>query len=82
MEAVLDETLTYVEYQKSFDSITIQKKYAPGLAVFGDRSRFVQAFLNIIINASDAMNGNGVLTLTSRQEEVGWVIIEIHTRWS
>jgi PAS domain S-box-containing protein len=78
VEAVLDETLTYVEYQKSFDGITIQKKYTPGLAVYGDRSRFVQAFLNIIINASDAMNGKGVLTLTSRQDAPGSVIIEIN----
>jgi two-component system, NtrC family, sensor kinase len=77
VESLLDETLTYVEYQKSFDGITIRKNYTPGLAVYGDRSRFVQAFLNIIINASDAMNGAGTLTLTSRQEERGWVIIEI-----
>jgi PAS domain S-box-containing protein len=78
VDAVLDETLTYVEYQKSFDGITIEKKYTPGLSVYGDRSRFVQAFLNIIINASDAMSGKGVLALTSRQDEAGWVIVEIN----
>ena len=77
VDAVLDETLTYVEYQKSFDAVTVHKRYCPGLSVYGDRSRFVQAFLNVIINASDAMNGNGVLTLTSRQEEPGWVIVEV-----
>jgi signal transduction histidine kinase len=78
VEAVLEETLTYVEYQKSFNDITIQKNYTPGLVIYGDRSRFVQAFLNIIINASDAMNGKGVLTLTSRKEELGWTIVEIN----
>jgi two-component system NtrC family sensor kinase len=78
VEAILDETLTYVEYQKSFDAIAVRKNYKPGMSIYGDRSRFVQAFLNIIINASDAMNGKGVLTLTSRQEEPGWAIIEIN----
>jgi signal transduction histidine kinase len=77
VDAVLDETLTYVEYQKSFDAVIVKKQYTSGLSAYGDRSRFVQAFLNIIINASDAMNGSGELTLTSRQEEPGWVIIEI-----
>jgi signal transduction histidine kinase len=77
VDSVLDETLTYVEYQKSFDAITLKKQYTPGLSAYGDRSRFVQAFLNIIINASDAMNGSGELTLKSRQDEAGWVIVEI-----
>jgi PAS domain S-box-containing protein len=78
VEAVLEETLTYVAYQKSFDGIIIKKNFKPGLAIYGDRSRFVQAFLNIIINATDAMNGKGVLTMTSRKEELGWTIIEIN----
>ena len=77
VEAVLEETLTYVEYQKSFNDITLSKNFTPGLVIYGDRSRFVQAFLNIIINATDAMNGKGVLTLNSRKEELGWTIVEI-----
>jgi signal transduction histidine kinase len=82
IEAVLEETLTYVEYQKSFAEITINRNYAPGLVIYGDRSRFVQAFLNIIINASDAMNGKGVLTLTSRKEELGWAVVEVNDNGS
>jgi PAS domain S-box-containing protein len=78
VEAILEETLLYAEYQKSFAKVTIQKNYTPGLMIYGDRSRFVQAFLNIIINAFDAMDDKGVLTLTSRREELGWAIIEIN----
>ena len=78
VEAILNETLTYVEYQNSFDSITIEKQYQPDLVIYGDRSRFVQVFLNIISNASDAMNGTGVLTLKSRPEDKGAVVVEIN----
>jgi len=61
--AVLDETLTYVDYQNSFDNITVNKCYNKELLVFGDRSRFVQIFLNLITNAADAMEGEGTLTI-------------------
>jgi signal transduction histidine kinase len=77
VDSVLDETLAFVAYQKSFDSITIEKKYEPGLVIYGDRSRFVQAFLNIFLNAADAMKGSGVLIIKSRQDGLGWVIVEI-----
>jgi PAS domain S-box-containing protein len=75
---VLDETLTYVEYQNIFDAIRVEKLYEEGLLVFGDRSRFVQIFLNIILNAADAMNGRGTLTLTTKSEEHSQVLVEIH----
>ncbi len=75
--AVLDETLTYSAYQNSFDTIEIIKHYTPGLSIFGDRSRFVQVFLNIITNAADAMNGKGVLTISIVQSSLGGTRIEI-----
>ena len=76
---ILDETLTYVEYQNIFDAIKVEKVYEDGLLVYGDRSRFVQIFLNIILNAADAMNGRGVLTLTTKSEEHSReVLVEIH----
>ena len=75
---ILDETLTHVEYQNIFDAITVEKDYQNGLVVFGDRSRFVQIFLTIILNAADAMAGRGVLRLTTRAEKESQVLVEIH----
>jgi Signal transduction histidine kinase regulating C4-dicarboxylate transport system len=77
VQKILDETLTYVEYQNSFDAITIEKKYQEGLAIFGDQSRFVQVFLNIITNASDAMNGKGNLRIKTWSDDPEWVVVEI-----
>ena len=45
---ILEETLSYVNYQNIFDNIVLTKKYTDGLFVYGDRSRFVQIFLNLI----------------------------------
>jgi len=78
---ILDETLTYVEYQNIFDAIRVEKNYEEGLLVYGERSRFVQIFLNIIINAADAMNGSGTLRLSSRTDDADneqMALIEIH----
>jgi len=74
---VLDETLTYVEYQNIFDTISIIKEYGEGLEVFGDRSRFVQIFLNIITNAADAMAGRGSLTLSTAPYGQQYVLAQI-----
>ncbi len=75
---VLDETLTYVDYQNSFDNITINKQYNEELSVFGDRSRFVQIFLNLITNAADAMEGNGTLTISTSQNQASSTLVEIN----
>ncbi|MBD3317686.1 MAG: two-component sensor histidine kinase, partial [Chitinivibrionales bacterium] len=39
----------------------------PGVLVFGDRSRYVQVLLNLVVNAADAMEGHGTLTLTTER---------------
>jgi|GEM_PF-1311404 len=75
---ILDETLTYVEYQNIFDNITVQKRYEKELLVYGDRSRFVQVFLNLITNAADAMSGKGLLTIVTRQASSSSTLIEIN----
>jgi len=75
---ILDETLTYVEYQHTFDNIRVIKNYQPDLEVFGDRSRFVQVFLNIITNAADAMDGRGNLRLTTTEAEPDFSIVEVN----
>jgi signal transduction histidine kinase len=64
---IIDETLTYVEYQNLFDDITVEKHYQPDAQVYGDRSRYVQVFLNLITNAADAMAGRGTLAITTEK---------------
>jgi signal transduction histidine kinase len=74
---ILDETLSYVNYQNIFDNITVEKKYKDDLFVYGDRSRFVQIFLNLITNAADAMEGKGELIIAAQQSPKASTLVEI-----
>jgi signal transduction histidine kinase len=65
---ILDECLTYVNYQNIFDSIEVIKNYCTNTFVLCDRAQLVQAFLNLVCNAADAMNGKGTLTLGTKTE--------------
>lgn len=74
---VLDETLNYVNYQKTFDNIEVIKEYDKSRLVFGDRSRFVQIFINLITNAADAMEGSGKLVIKTAGNNDGNTLITI-----
>ena len=49
------------------ERISIRRDYDPGLPLFRlDRDQMVQAFLNLLQNASAALNGQGEITLRTR----------------
>lgn len=75
---VLDETLNYVNYQKTFDNIEVIKNYEQGRLVYGDRSRFVQIFINLITNAADAMDGRGKLIISTEKNKNGNTLIKVN----
>lgn len=64
VNSTLDNALSLLESQAIFQNITIKKQYQDDLPpVVADRSQLQQVFINIILNAVDAMNGKGTLTL-------------------
>ncbi|MBM3880475.1 MAG: HAMP domain-containing protein [Verrucomicrobia bacterium] len=66
---LLDECLALVDNQALFHNIRIVKRLAPDLPrVCIDPSQVQQVFMNLIINAAEAMSGAGQLTITSRHE--------------
>jgi two-component system NtrC family sensor kinase len=68
IHALIDRTVTLVENQARFQNIKMVKKFnadMPMLLVDGDQIQ--QVFMNILINAADAMGGNGgTLTIQTR----------------
>jgi two-component system NtrC family sensor kinase len=65
---VLEECVALVDNQALFLNIRIVKQLSPELPrVLMDPSQIQQIFMNMIINAAEAMNGVGTLTLTTRQ---------------
>lgn len=71
IETVLDEVLDLVENQIKKNNIRVSTKFVKTQMVNGDPSQLSQAFLNIIMNAIQAMNDGGELIIKT---DVGHVI--------
>lgn len=76
-EEVIDEALEYASYQRTFAQVEVLRQFEPALAIFGDRSRYVQVLLNLFTNATDAMQGKGVLSIRTYRAEPGMIGIAI-----
>jgi signal transduction histidine kinase len=63
---LLDHSLRLLEHQMSGRMITLKRDYraTPG-TVRGDESQLQQAFMNLLLNAVEAMGNNGELTVTT-----------------
>lgn len=76
--SVLSEVLELMEYQIRSDNIQIASSLSEDLpSVTGDANQLKQVFLNIIVNARQAMPDGGVLTVTTRATENGSVEVAI-----
>jgi two-component system, NtrC family, sensor kinase len=65
---ILEECVSLVDDQVLFHNIRIARHLCPELPpVFMDPSQIQQVFMNMILNAAEAMNGGGQLMLTTRQ---------------
>ncbi len=63
---VLDHSLRLMQHQINGKLISLQRHYrAEPDTVRGDDAQLQQAFMNLLINALDAMGTNGVLTVTT-----------------
>jgi two-component system, NtrC family, sensor kinase len=63
INAALDEALTLVAHQAKLQDIELAKELGNVPLVSGDFGQLRQAFINIIINACDAMHRGGRLTI-------------------
>jgi len=64
---VLESTLSLLSYQKNFKNIETQLDLQPNLPrIKGDASQLSQVFINIILNAVDAMENGGLLQIQTR----------------
>lgn len=60
---IVDRALSIFERQALFQNIQIKKEYGELPPTVVDAGQLQQVFANIIVNAAEAMKGNGVLTI-------------------
>ncbi len=74
---ILAGTLSLVTQQALFLNIDVQQNLQSATPnVYADVGQLQQVFLNIILNAADAMNGKGTLTVNSETTQDGaWVLV-------
>ena len=74
----ITDGLLFLENQATFHNIEIIKEHDTSLPpMWGNAGQLKQVFLNIMINAADAMHGRGVLTIkTFPSEDGNKVVIE------
>ena len=73
IEEVLEQTLRIIVHQQRFFGIELKKEYDPDVPdIVLDSNLMEQVFMNIVLNAVDAMEGSGTLTLKI-QHNNGWI---------
>ncbi|MFN7998292.1 MAG: ATP-binding protein [Bryobacteraceae bacterium] len=69
LNAVLDKTLSLVVKQSLFFNIQVLRHWDPELPdVWADRSQLQQVFMNLLVNAVQAMDEHGIITLETRYD--------------
>lgn len=78
LNTLLAETLSLTEFQMRLQGITVEARYAPDLLpVRADPGKMKQVFLNLLLNAQDAMSKDGTLTLVTRNTKRREVLVVI-----
>ncbi|NTW34526.1 MAG: HAMP domain-containing protein [Syntrophobacteraceae bacterium] len=70
INGVIQEILQIVTNQESFQNIRVETLYDPEIPrIMADLDQLKQVFFNVIVNASEAMGGNGELKIVTRWEQ-------------
>jgi PAS domain S-box-containing protein len=68
INAVIEQTLFLLKHHDRFKWLTIERQMEDALPQFpADGERLVQCFMALMLNAMDAMNSRGVLTVRTRR---------------
>lgn len=79
LDGVVDKTLFLLKNHSRFKRLTVHAQLARALpAVMGSEEQLIQVFMALLLNAMDAMEGRGTITLRTRVDAaVGDVVAEV-----
>ena len=79
LNTMVEESLGLIRDQKFFINIDLVKHLSESpMEIHGDKNQLNQVVINLVINALDAMDGKGTLTLTTYpNEDTGRVCLEV-----
>jgi two-component system NtrC family sensor kinase len=85
IHAVIDQAVSLVEHQPSYRHIQVVRRYASAVPqVSIDAGQMQQVFVNLFINAGEAMPDGGHLTITTRRlhapEPTGVDAVQVQVR--
>lgn len=70
INTIVDDCISLVERQALFHNIHINKNFQEDIPLSViDPSQIERVFMNLIINAAEAMEGNGTLTITTKENK-------------
>lgn len=76
INAILEEAISLVEDHLLFQSIQLSRELDPHLpAVFGDKSKLEQVFINLLMNSGESIQGEGRLTVTTEVAQGGDLVL-------
>ncbi len=68
INAIIEQTLFLLKHHERFKWLTVERQLEKDLPQFpADAERLVQCFMALMLNAMDAMNSRGVLTVRTRK---------------
>jgi len=75
---IIENTLFLIEHQAVFQDIEVVKNLSDNLPQISiDASQIKQVFMNMFLNAAEAMSGRGTLNITTTSDEDKFIVIKI-----
>ncbi|MDL1967760.1 MAG: ATP-binding protein [Deltaproteobacteria bacterium] len=80
INSVLDETHDFMNKKAMFQNIALMKEFQPDLpSIVTDGAQLQQVFINIVNNAIDAINKDGVIRLITKAKDGGVLVSIVDT---